>query len=67
MARTVINLRDDLVSRAQRLTGLRKKVDVVNLALAELVRRRDIRKILDLSGRVEGDWPIRIWRRERAA
>lgn len=58
MARTVINLDDALVRKAKRLTRLSKKVDVVNYALAELVRNRErARGILELRGRVrwEGD------------
>lgn len=37
MARTVVNLREDLLQRARRATGLRRKVDVVNEALRRLV------------------------------
>jgi Arc/MetJ family transcription regulator len=57
MARTVINLDDALVSRAKKLTRLTKKVDVVNYALAELVRHRERLRILELRGKVrwEGD------------
>ena len=59
MARTVINLNDKLVKQAKKLSGLKKKVDVVNLALEEFVRIKDIRKILELEGKVKGTWNIR--------
>ncbi len=65
MSRTVVNLRDDLIQKARRLIGIRKKVDVVNLALEELVRRREVRKILDLAGKVKGEWHIKEWRKGR--
>lgn len=56
MSRTVVDIRDDLVRKALRLSGLKKKVDVVNLALEELVRTKDIRKILELQGKIKGSW-----------
>lgn len=54
MARTVINLNDGLVKQAQKLTGLSKKVAVVNYALAELVKRERRKGILTLMG--SGCW-----------
>lgn len=65
MSRTVLNLRNDWVRKAQRSTGIGKKVEIVNVALAEFVRRREARKILDLAGKVKGTWNIKEWRRSR--
>lgn len=48
MGRTVVDLNDALVKRAKELTGFKKKVDVVNFALEELVKTKEIRKILEL-------------------
>lgn len=53
MARTIVNLNDRLFKKAQRLTGLKKKVDVVNLALERLVRQKEIEKLLELPGSVQ--------------
>ena len=53
MSRTVVDLRDDLVRRAQKLTGLTKKVELVNLALEGLVRQKEIEEILHLKGQVQ--------------
>ena len=50
MARTVVNLNDRLVKQAQKLTGLSKKVEVVNYALEELVKREQRRGLLKLMG-----------------
>lgn len=53
MARTVINLDDKLMAQAKKLTHLSKKVEVVNYALAELVRQRERARILELRGTVK--------------
>ena len=65
MSRTVVNLNDDLVREAQRLTGVKKKVEIVNLALAELVRRKGARRILELAGKVRWVGNLKEMRRDR--
>jgi Arc/MetJ family transcription regulator len=56
MARTVINLDDKLVKEAMRLTGLKRKVDVVNQGLKALVKqRRWERKFRKIAGTIEFD------------
>lgn len=65
MSRTVVDLRDDLLKRVMRLSGLKKKVDVVNMLLEDYVRRREARKILDLAGKIKGEWHIKEWRKGR--
>ncbi len=67
MARTVINLNDHLLKKAQKLTGLKKKVDVVNLALERLVRQQEIEKLLELPGRVEWEGDLKEMRKNRLA
>ena len=64
MARTVINLNDRLL-RTQRLTGLKKKVAVVNMALERLVRQKEIEKLLELPGSVEWEGDLREMRKNR--
>jgi len=51
MPRTNINLDDNLVAKGLKLTGLRTKRELVDLALRELVRREDQKGILALEGR----------------
>jgi Arc/MetJ family transcription regulator len=66
MARTVVNLDEKLLRRALRLTGLKKKVHVVNLALSVLVRQREQLGIRSLRGKLrswEGDLGKRRGRR----
>lgn len=65
MSRTIIDLRDDLMRQAQKLTGLTKKVEIVNFALERLVRQEEIEKILKLKGRVEWSGNLRKMRRNR--
>jgi Arc/MetJ family transcription regulator len=49
----VIDLPDDLLERARQLTGIRRKVDVVNSALQALVDQREAyRAVLELKGKV---------------
>lgn len=51
MGRTNINLDDSLVSRGLKITGLRTKRELVDLALRELVRKEDQKSILALEGK----------------
>ena len=51
MGRTNINLDDKLVSRGLKLTGLRTKRELVDLALKELLRKEDQKSILALEGK----------------
>ncbi len=58
MARTLVNLDDRLLEEALRLTGRRRKVDVVNDGLRLLVAQRRLELLFGrLRGRVawEGD------------
>ncbi len=65
MSRTVVDLDDALVKKAGRLTGLTKKVEIVNLALGELVRRKEARRILGLAGKVKWVGRLKEMRRDR--
>lgn len=56
MSRTVIDLDDALVKRAMELTGLKKKVELVNQALEELAKTKDLRKLLQILGKIPGKW-----------
>jgi Arc/MetJ family transcription regulator len=50
--KTNIDLDERLVSRAQKLTGLKTKKELVNHALSELVRKKDQKSILRLKGKI---------------
>jgi Arc/MetJ family transcription regulator len=56
MARTVVNLDEELLAAAARETGLKRKVDLVNEGLRALVaQRKSLRVFRNLRGRL--DWP----------
>lgn len=57
MARTVIDIDEEMLAKAKKVSGLHKKVDVVNFALRKLVEQQEIESILELHGKVpwEGD------------
>jgi Arc/MetJ family transcription regulator len=65
MSRTVIDLDEELLEKARRLTGLKKKVDVVNFALDSLVRQKNIEKIAELKGKVEWEGSLEEMRKDR--
>jgi Arc/MetJ family transcription regulator len=50
--KTNIDLDERLVKRAQQMTGLKTKKELVNHALSELVRRQDQKAILRLRGKI---------------
>ncbi len=63
--RTNIVLDDQLVKEGLRLTKLKTKKDLVNLALRELIERRKRKRILKLEGKVEWEGSLDEMRRSR--
>jgi Arc/MetJ family transcription regulator len=63
--RTNIDIDDEIMDEAQRLTGVRTKRETVDLALRELVARHRRLGILDLSGRVHWEGDLKASRRGR--
>lgn len=66
MSRTVIDIEDDVLEKAQKLTGIQKKVDVVNLALKKLVEQKEIEKILALKGKIKWEGNLEEMRAGRS-
>jgi Arc/MetJ family transcription regulator len=64
--RTNIEIDDEVMDEALRLTGVRTKRDAVDLALRELVARHRRLGILDLRGRVHWEGDLNTTRRGRA-
>ena len=64
--RTNIEIDDDVMGEAQRLTGARTKRETVDLALRELVARHRQLGILELRGRVHWEGDLAESRRGRA-
>ena len=65
MSRTVIDIEDDLLRKAQKLTGIRKKVDIVNYAIRRLVEQKEIEKILELRGKIKWEGDLEKMRKGR--
>lgn len=53
MSRTVVDIQDDILRKASKLTGIKKKVELVNFALKKLVEQKELEKILDLKGKIK--------------
>jgi Arc/MetJ family transcription regulator len=63
--RTNIDLDESLVKRALKLSGLRTKKDLVNMALREFLRRKDQKKILELRGKIHWQGDLDLMRQNR--
>ena len=65
MSRTVIDIQDDLLRKAQKMTGMSKKVEIVNYALKRLLEQEEIEKVLELRGKVKWEGSLREMRKDR--
>ena len=65
MSRTVIDIQDDLLRKARKITGISKKVEIVNYALKRLLRQAEIEKVLELKGKVKWEGNLEEIRRDR--
>ena len=51
--RTNIDLDDDLVAEAMKLSGAKTKKEVVEMGLLELIRRKKKKDLAELAGKIE--------------
>jgi Arc/MetJ family transcription regulator len=65
MMRTVVDIENKLLKKAQKLTGISKKVEIVNYALKKIVEQKEIEKILDLKGKIKWEGNIEEMRKGR--
>jgi hypothetical protein len=49
-SRTTLNLRKDLLDRARRLSGIKKKTDLVHAGLQALIAREALRRLASMGG-----------------
>lgn len=63
--RTVVDIENRLLKKAQKLTGISKKVEMVNYALKKLVEQKEIERILDLKGKIKWEGNLEEMRRGR--
>ena len=66
MLRTNIELDEELIREAMKLTHKKTKKEVVNYALEELVRRMKRRRILELEAKVAWSGNLEEMRKARA-
>lgn len=65
MGRTNIVLDDHLVDEGLRVTGLRTKRELVDLALRELLRKEDQKGIISLFGKIDWQGDLNEVRKDR--
>ena len=65
--RTTLNIDDELLRRASKLTGVSEKTALVRMGLEALVARESARRLAELGGTEKGLSPIRRRRGGRAA
>ena len=65
MSRTVIDIQDDLLRKAQKITGISKKVEIVNYALKQLLEQKELEQVLKLRGKVKWDGNLDAMRKDR--
>ena len=62
--RTNIEIDDTLMAEAMKFTKAKTKKEAVTVALEDIVRRYKQLGILELRGKIDGDWNIDAWRRD---
>lgn len=64
--RTTLNLNDDLLQRASKLTGITEKTSLVHLGLEALIARETARRLAALGGTEKQLRPIRRRRSKKS-
>lgn len=67
MALTQIDIDEDALAEAMRMSGMRTKKDTVNLALREFAARHHRVEALEHYAALAADWDFEEWERRRAA
>jgi Arc/MetJ family transcription regulator len=62
--RTNIDIDDKLMAEAMKATKAKTKKEAVVIALENMVRRHKQLGIMELRGKIDGDWDIDAWRRD---
>jgi len=63
--RTNVILNDELIRKAQQLTGIKTKKDVIHEALVTLIRMREQAQVRALRGKLPWDGDLNRQRQER--
>lgn len=64
--RATVNLDDELLSEARRLTGIRERTALIHAGLRALIERESARRLARLGGSEPGLRPVhrRVWNEE---
>ena len=62
--RTNIDIDDKLMAEAMKYTKAKTKKEAVVIALEDIVQRYKQLGMLELRGKIQGDWDIDAWRRD---
>jgi hypothetical protein len=54
--RATLNIPDELVKEAQKVTGARTKTEAIVIALKEVVKKRRLDELIALAGKVDVDY-----------
>ena len=65
MKRTNIVIDEKLLEAGLKATGLRTRKSLIDYALRDLLRRKSLKKILQLKGKVEWEGSLLTMRKER--
>ena len=65
MKRTYIVIDEKLLEAGLKATGLRTRKSLIDYALRDLLRRKSLKKILQLKGKVEWEGSLLTMRKER--
>ncbi len=63
--RTTLNVPQDLMEEALRITRFRSKTDVIIYSLKELIRRKRLEELKDLKGKIDIEIDLKRSRRRR--
>ena len=50
--RATLNIPDDLIKEVQKITGARTKTEAIVISMEEMIRRKKIRNLLALKGKI---------------
>ncbi|MBI4366766.1 MAG: type II toxin-antitoxin system VapB family antitoxin [Deltaproteobacteria bacterium] len=65
MAKTLVDIKEPLLRKAQRITGMTKKVDVVNYALEQVIRQKELERFLRFQGKIHWRGDLARMRKNR--
>ena len=62
--RTNIDIDDKLMAEVMKVTKAKTKKEAVVISMQNEIRRNKQLGIIELMGKIDGDWDIDVWRRD---